>query len=233
MIARAASLFVILTLGLMPGAATAQQVPVDVELVLAVDVSYSINEAEFNLQMAGIASAFRNPAFLASMRSAAPRGIAVSLVQWAREGSSRQVIPWHYVIDPVTAAGFANQVLRVGRRIQPGPTGIGSAMQYSVSLLETNGFAGARKVIDVSGDGTNNSGIVPDVIRAQAMGLGITVNGLTILNDVGYLDSYYQNHVIGGPGSFVMSSPDFEGFALAFRLKLIREVTGGQLAALP
>lgn len=211
---------------LAPSAAQTQGVPVDLELVLAVDGSRSIDNHEFALQIGGIAAAFRDPAFHEVLYQAAPEGIAVTLVQWTGHGNQIQVLPWMRVGDAIAAASFASQVAGAGRGLPPGPTGIGSAIRFSYQLLEQNGFAGKRRVIDVSGDGYNNSGNRPEIARDEAMARGIVINGLTVMNDIPLLDHYFTARVIGGPGAFVIKTDDFDGFAAAFLRKLIREVTG-------
>jgi hypothetical protein len=209
----------------------AQDVAVDLELALAVDGSRSIDEDEFALQLQGIATAFRDPAFLAALHSAAPRGIAVTLVQWAGYDHQAHVVAWQHVSDAHSAAAFADQVLAAGRRLEPGPTGIGSAIRYSYQLMDANGFAGARRVIDISGDGYNNSGNRPEIARDEALALGVTINGLTVMNEIPGLDRYFLTRVIGGPGAFVVEALDFEQFANAFKLKLIREVRGNRVTS--
>jgi hypothetical protein len=207
----------------------AQDVAVDLELVLAVDGSRSIDENEFALQLQGIAAAFRDRTFLAALRSTAPGGIAVTLVQWAGYDHQAHVVDWRHVRDAPSAAAFADQVLAAGRRIQPGPTGIGSAIRYSYRLMDANGFVGARQIIDISGDGYNNSGNRPEIARDEALALGVTINGLTVMNEIPGLDHYFSTQVIGGPGAFVVEALDFGQFAQAFKLKLIREVSGNRV----
>jgi len=198
-----------------------------------VDGSRSIDEAEFDLQIRGIAAAFRDPAFLNALDKAAPDGIAVTLVQWTGHADQVQVVDWSLVSGPATAADFADRVLAGGRRLQPGPTGIGSAIRYSYRLMEANEFLGKRQVIDISGDGYNNSGNRPELARDEAVGRGVVVNGLTVMNDIPLLDRYFLARVIGGPGAFVVEAENFAEFALAFRLKLIREVTGYTIGRSP
>jgi hypothetical protein len=211
------------------GKSLAQDIAIDLELVLAVDGSRSIDENEFALQLEGIAAAFRDRTFLAALRSAAPRGIAVSLVQWAGYDQQAHVVAWRHVEDAPSAAAFSDQVLVAGRRLQPGPTGIGSAIRYSYRLMEANGFSGTRQVIDISADGYNNSGNQPEIARDEALALGVTINGLTVMNEVPSLDRYFSNRVIGGPGAFVVEALNFEQYADAFILKLIREVSGNRV----
>ena len=122
-----------------------------------------------------------------------------------------------------------DQVLAAGRRINPGPTGIGSAIRYSYRLMEANGFSGARQVVDISADGYNNSGNQPEIARDEALAMGVTINGLTVMNEVPGLDRYFSTRVIGGPRAFVVEAFDFGQYAEAFLLKLIREVSGDRV----
>jgi len=209
----------------------AQNVTVDVELALAIDGSRSIDEYEFALQLQGIAAAFRDHRFLAVLQSAAPRGIAVTLIQWAGDKHQAHVVAWRHVEDADSAASFADQVLAVGRKLKPGPTAIGSAIRFSYLLMGTNGFTGARRIIDISGDGYNNSGNRPEIARDEALARGVTINGLTVMNEIPALDRYFSTRVIGGPGAFVVEALDFVEFADAFRLKLIREVSGNRVTS--
>ena len=126
-------------------------------------------------------------------------------------------------------AAFSDQVLAAGRRLQPGPTGIGGAIRYSYRLMEANDFSSSRQVIDISADGYNNSGNQPEIARDEALALGVTINGLTVMNEVPGLDRYFSNRVIGGPGAFVVEALNFEQYADAFMLKLIREVSGNRV----
>jgi hypothetical protein len=214
---------------LAPQKAPAQEIAVDLELVLAIDGSRSIDDREFALQLRGTADAFRDRAFFNALHSAAPRGIAVTMVQWAGHEHQAHVVAWRHVEDAISAAAFADEIVAAGRRLSPGPTGIGSAIRFSRQLMETNGFAGARRVIDISGDGSNNSGNRPEIARDEALARGVTINGLTVTNEIPGLDRYFSARVIGGPGAFVIEALDFEQFAVAFKLKLIREVTGDRV----
>jgi hypothetical protein len=221
----ALALFFLATLPI-PQVSRAQEIAVDLELVLAIDSSRSIDTQEFDLQIKGIAAAFRDPAFLATLRSHAPRGIAVALVQWSGQNNHINALGWHHITDGISARIFANQIEATGRMLNPGSTSINNAIRYCSSLLQANGFNGARKVIDVSGDGYNNTGSPPELARDEAVARGITINGLTISNEVAQLHGYYKDRVIGGAGAFVMTALDFQEFSAVFRRKLIREVIG-------
>lgn len=204
----------------------------DLELVLAVDSSSSVDDREFALQMDGIAKAFRHPAVVQAIVAGAPNGLVVSLVQWSGAETRALAVPWTLVRDQLSAYVFAAQVAAAPRIVGGGPTALGNAIGYATALLETNAFQARRRVIDVSGDGINNEGELAALARARAMTLGITVNGLAILTDEPNLTRYYLAGVVGGPGAFVMTANDFEDFAQAIRLKLIAEITGGTVSDL-
>lgn len=206
----------------------AQQV--DLELVLAVDSSSSVNYSEFDLQMRGLADAFRHPAVRAAIASATPNGIAVSLVQWSGDGEQVLAVDWAEIRGTATADAMARRIDATPRLVVGGATAIGSAIAYSTDLLRDNTFQGARRTIDISGDGINNQGEFAATARARAMAAGITVNGLAILNERPDLGTYYLAGVVGGPRSFLLTADDYDDFARAIRLKLITEISGSPLA---
>jgi len=198
---------------------------VDLELVLAVDTSSSVSEHEFALQVLGLAEAFQDPAVIAAIEDSAPNGIAVSLVQWSGAGWQEQTVPFSFVNDATSAYLLAGRIAATKRAIIGGPTALGAAIDYAAKLMAGNAFAGARQVIDISGDGVNNHGLSPVVARARAVARGITINGLAILNEEPTLDRYYTTQVIGGAGAFLLTANDFEAYRRAIRIKLIREIS--------
>lgn len=204
------------------------QEEVDLELVLAVDASGSIDREEFALQMGGIAAAFRDPELLEVLRSGPHGRIAVTLMLWAEANRPKQALPWHRVHDRASALAFAQAVAEMPRDIAAGGTGIGKALQYATWEIERNAYEGLRKVIDLSGDGQETAfrefSLDVGSGRFLALQAGITVNGLAILSDVPELESYYAERLIGGFGAFVMVADGFEDFAAAFRRKLFREI---------
>lgn len=200
------------------------QESVDLELALAVDVSSSVDDTEFELQMRGIAEAFRNPDIIDAIRAAGNRGIAVSLIQWSGEGSQAKVVDWMVIDDGMGAADFARQVDNAPRKLIGGQTSIAGALAFAVDEIETNGYAGSRRVIDISGDGRANVGPHPMEARDAAVGAGITVNGLAIRKDEPFLDGYFSHSVIGGIGSFMMTAEDYEDYTAAILAKLLREI---------
>ena len=212
----------------LPHAESAQaETPVSIELVFAVDTSYSVDVFEFNLQMAGIADAFRNPEIIDLIGQ--QDGVAVTLFQWSSgEIDTRYMIPWHLLSDPATVLSFAAKVARVERSPTRLFTGIGRAIEFGVRLIDENAFAGRQLKIDISGDGIDNIGSWRLKSRQQARALGIVINGLPILNVTNVtvdLDKYYRDEVISGPGAFVEIANDFDDFGRAFLRKLRREIT--------
>ncbi len=208
------------------------QTPVALELGLAVDSSSSVTSWEFDLQMQGLAQAFRDPAVQGAVVAAGDYGVAITLVQWS--GSTRQVLAteWQVVREPADAEAFADLLDETPRFISGGSTAIGSAIEFCVNLIEYNEFKGFRKVVDISGDGRTNQGLRTTAMRDAAVAAGVTVNGLTILNEDPSVDHYYLRNVIGGTGAFILTAVDFRDFARAIRLKLIREIAGPPVAQL-
>jgi hypothetical protein len=213
-----------------PGRAGAS--PVDLELVLAVDTSMSVAPDEFALQMAGYARAFRHPEVLQAIQSAGS-GIAVALVQWGDSYQQTVSVDWTWVADPASAADFASRVAAAERRFNGPGTALASALGYCLGLFDGNGYEGARRVVDVSGDGRDNRGPRVTESRDRAVAAGITVNGLAIVDDEPFLDRYYERQVIGGSGAFVVAAADYRDFAEAIVKKLVREIAGAPFAGAP
>lgn len=223
------------TLSVLAGAwagPAAAQTPVALELVLAVDASGSVDFSEFDLQKHGLARAFRDPEVIAALEAFAPAGIAVALMQWSGRRQQMVVVDWTLVRDRPTALAFAETVANTGRWLL-GETAIADALAFGVELLEGNRFEGARRTIDLSGDGPTNAGRDPGPVRDAAAAAGITINGLAIVNEIPRLDIYFAEQVIGGPDAFLLVAEDYHDFARAIRQKLLREIQGAGLAALP
>lgn len=219
--ARAALAFLVLLLA-PPHAARAKQ-PVSVELVLAVDVSRSVDASEYDLQMTGIANAFRNPEIIDLIGQ--QDGVAVTIFQWSGGIDERYMIPWHVLTDPTSVLAFADKIEKIKRDPVPQFTGIGKAIDFGVRQIAENDYAGSWLKIDISGDGRDNiDSLTPDT-RRRARDLGIVINGLPILTDTFFLDDYYRNSVIAGPGAFIEIADDYTDFARAFLRKLRREIT--------
>jgi hypothetical protein len=213
--------------------APARALPVDLELVIAVDISRSVDDEEARLQRQGYIEAFRNPRIVEAIQSGAIGAIAVAYVEWAGADHQRTMIDWFLIRDGEGAAEFAGRIGTLPR-LSMGWTSISGAIDYSSLLFGTAGYQGVRRVIDVSGDGVNNSGRPARLARDEAVAQGIVINGLPILNDrpnfgrpaEHNLDAYYESEVIGGPGSFLIAAEDFNAFGTAILAKLIREIAG-------
>jgi hypothetical protein len=217
-----------------PDRAVAQEMQrVDLELVLAVDTSSSVSPGEFNLQMRGLAEAFRHPAVQAAIRASGDLGIAVSLVQWSDNRKQTVAVDWVAVYDGASADVFAAEIDNTPRYLIGGGTAIGGAVLFSMRQLQINDFEGRRKVIDVSGDGRTNQGSSPARARDLAVAAGITINGLAILNEDVLVDLHYEANVIGGTGAFVMRADSYQDFADAILEKLVKEIEGVPIAARP
>jgi len=206
--------------------AMANGLPVDLALVLAVDVSYSVDETEFRLQMDGMALAFQHPAVHRAIMSGPYRRIAIAVTQWSGENRQIVSIPWQIVDSPQAALVFANRLAREPRRIEEGGTATGAAMRHAGALLLSAPFNTFRRVIDISSDGRNNRGIWPSNVRNQLAAHNITINGLAILNEWPTLKFYFENHIIGGPYHFVIVANDYQAYTDAIRQKLIKEISG-------
>ena len=207
---------------------------VDLELVIATDVSRSIDHEEALLQREGIADAFRNPAVIRAIRSGYLRRIGVAYIDYSSRAFNKLVVDWTVVHDRESAEAFAARLLAApltfGRR-----TSISDAIEMAREMIETNALEGTRRAIDVSGDGPNNHGRFVDLVRDATIARRITINGLPILNQsdafnrrfyLPDLDKYYLGCVIGGPGAFLVVANSFEDFAFAIRRKLILEIAG-------
>ena len=210
--------------------------PVDLELVLAADVSRSIDDGEFELQRQGYVAALQDPQVLSAIQGGSIGAIAISYVEWAGIGEQKVVVDWTVVRDGEGAAIVADQIRKAPRSFY-GHTSISDAIDFSMQHFTKSGTASLRHVIDVSGDGTNNSGRAVTSARDDAIAAGAVVNGLAIINDnvnFGYLahthppgglPNYYRENVIGGPGSFLLRVINFESFADAMVQKMVTEIS--------
>ncbi len=197
---------------------------VDLLLVLAVDASGSVNQERFELQRRGYAEAFRNPRVLNAVRGGSTGSIAVTMVQWTGPTMQVQVVPWTLIKDERTITAFADAIEAAPRQLFGGGTSISGAIDYSMLILPTAPFNGFKRVIDVSGDGSNNRGRDVRQARDDAVRAGVVINGLPILSLEPYLDKYYFDHVIGGPGAFMIPAESYEKFSDAVLRKLILEI---------
>ncbi len=212
--------------------ARAGDVAVDLELVLAVDVSGSVDEVEGELQRQGYLAALVDPRVIRAIRDGPHRRIAVIYIEWAGADYQVTIAKWAQIHDVKSGQAFANTIAQVP--VFSGPwTSISSAIDTASAMFENNGYRGTRRVIDISGDGPNNRGRPVAAARDEAVRRGITINGLPIINDrinpwggppFADLDIYYEEFVIGGPGAFIIRATTFKTFAAAILTKLIKEI---------
>jgi hypothetical protein len=211
---------------------SANAVPVDVELVLAVDVSYSMDPEEQALQREGYIKALTSREFLMALREGANAKIAVTYVEWAGANDQKIIMPWRLIEGPESADAVASEISRAPYR-RASRTSIAGALLFTKNLFDNSGYRGLRRVIDVSGDGANNAGPLIVPTRDEVLAAGITINGLPILLNraTGYMDTpnldiYYEDCVVGGPGAFVVPIRERDQFINATRTKLVLEIAG-------
>jgi Protein of unknown function (DUF1194) len=202
-----------------------ERVLTNLELVLALDCSASVDAHEFDLQIAGIAAAFKDPKIQEAVEKLKPFGVAIAIVEWGAAGQSREVVPFTLLESGRDAKAFGFRASLTMRWLRASETSIAGAISDSVAMIERNGFAGERKVIDVSGDGRDNGSADLEKARMAAKAQGITINGLAIASDDDALPDYFRRNVITGPDAFVQPARDYEDFARAIRDKLLRELT--------
>lgn len=195
-----------------------------------IDVSASVNEQEYQLQAAGLGAAFGDPALHQALRAAAPRGIAISVIQWADQHSQQVSLDWTLIRSQGDARQVAARISAMPRLIDEGHTAIGDALAFGAQSIETNRFLGLRRVIDLSGDGRANDGRLLGDVRAEVVEQGITINGLAILNEIPLLDRYFRDHLIAGDSAFFMVAQDYNDFARAMTQKLVKEIRAVPLA---
>ena len=215
----------------LPGKAGPGSIGVDVELVLAVDISYSMDFDELRLQREGYVEAITSTEFLNALKQGMHAKVAVTLVEWAGENDQRVVTPWRLIDGPASAQNIAAEMAAAPVR-RAFRTSISGALLFSAPLFDGNGFRGIRRVIDVSGDGTNNQGPLVALTRDDVVAKGIVINGLPIMLkepqpgsiDIKDLDIYYEDCVIGGPGAFVVPIREREKFKEAIRTKMVLDI---------
>jgi len=208
---------------------------VDLQLILAADVSISVDNQEFELQREGYASAITSEAVLNAIRAGPHRAIAVSFIEWSGPQKQRVVADWTVIRDGEMATVFAN-TLRTAPRSFADATAIGSAIDFAMRHFNESGVESERRIIDISGDGDSNSGRPVEYARDDAVRAKVVINGLAIVNEhplpgfighiqpVGGIGHYYRTRVAGGPGSFVLQIESFDGFAEAIERKLVAEI---------
>ncbi len=247
-LAATAILAIVCILGIGMTAPAARAETVDMLLVLAADVSRSIDDVEFNLQRKGYAQAMTDPRVLRAIVSGRHHGIAVTFIEWSGASDQNVVVDWTVVRDEEAAGGVAATMLSAPRSFL-GRTSISAAIDFAMERLAAAPAAGDKRIIDISGDGTSNSGRAVTEARDDAIAAGVTINGLAIINtqaNPGYafhtqppggLPKYYEENVIGGPGAFMLHIENFESFAEAITRKMVTEIAGtaapGRTATLP
>jgi Protein of unknown function (DUF1194) len=227
-----ATLLAALSIFALPTSGRSAELEVDLALVLAVDVSRSMDDDEQRLQRDGFVAAFRSDVVHDAIRKGVLGRIAVTYMEWSGPSEQTVVVPWTVLDGPARAAEFADSLARtpIGRFMS---TSISGAIDHAVALFDQSGVEPLRRVIDVSGDGPNNTGRLVTLARNDAVGKGITINGLPFMlkrptgfGDIENLDWYYQDCVIGGQGAFIVPVREKHHFADAIRTKLVREIAG-------
>jgi hypothetical protein len=208
-------------------------VPVDVELVLAVDISYSMDPEEQALQREGYQQALTSPELMRALREGINGRIAVTYFEWAGNFDRRIVVPWRLIDGPESADAVAAEIGRQPFR-RASRTSVSGAIEFAVPLFDNSGYRGIRRVVDISGDGVNNQGTLVTEARDKALATGLTINGLPIMlhrprwstMEIDNLDIYFEDCVIGGPGAFVVPVRERDKFKDAIRRKLLMEIAG-------
>ena len=226
---------ILVVLSLFAATAARAQEAVDLLLVLASDVSRSVDARKFQLQREGYAAALSNPRVVEAIRSGPHGRIAICFIEWAGATSQKLVIDWTLVSDAASARKVADQMIELPRSFAD-RTSISAGLEFAMSQLERAPYTGIRRTIDVAGDGTNNSGRDITTVRDEVLARGVTINGLVILsesplpwnpehtNPPGGLGEYYRRNVIGGPGAFVMVAENHNSFGQAIVKKMIAEI---------
>jgi len=214
---------VLLVAGALAGGAPARAAECGLELVLAMDVSRSVVEAEFDLQMGGLALAFRDPE-IAEAITWMPGGVMATVTQWSGPEAQSQPVPWTYLSDRPSVAAFAAAIERQDRAFFASYTAVGEALFHADGLSASNPRRCARRVIDISGDGVSNRGR-PALPMAEALAAsGVTVNGLVIMGAWPDPVEYYLGNVVRGDGAFLETTANFADYADAIKRKLLREL---------
>jgi hypothetical protein len=213
----------------------ARSAGVDLEVILAADVSRSIDDAEFDLQRKGYAAALTDPRVLAAIHGRPGAAIGVCFIEWSGDEDQQVVVDWTEIRDEEDAGSMAAAILAAPRSFM-GRTSISAAIDFAMAHFARSKWQAGRRIIDISGDGTNNSGRAVTEARDQAISQGVTINGLAIINDkpnLGYsahtqppggLPLYYRQNVIGGTNAFLLVVQDFNSFADAMAQKLAKEI---------
>ncbi|HZS84556.1 MAG TPA: DUF1194 domain-containing protein [Stellaceae bacterium] len=215
------ALALVLAMGAVTAAAAA---PVDLALVMAVDVSESVDAKEYQLQHEGIARAFENPQVTEAIAAGKDHAIEVAVIEWSDRDKQVVTVDWTRIDDAASAAAFAAKV-RASQRSSHGLTAIGDALLAAKALLDRAPDPADRRMIDLSGDGMANIGPPVQAVRDSLVADGITINGLAILASEPWLETYYNDYVVGGPGAFLLRAENFQSFATAMQQKLLNEIS--------
>ena len=219
----------------VPSAKFAQQSPavteVDVELALAVDISFSMDPEEQELQREGYIHALTSSEFLRALKDGINGKVAITYFEWANINERRVIVPWRLIDGPEAADAFVAEIARAPYR-RASRTSVSGAIEFAMGLFENTGFKGLRRVIDISGDGANNNGPPLTILRDEALSKGFVINGLPIMikeqfnsgMDINQLDVYFEDCLIGGPGAFVIPIKERGKFKDATRTKLVQEI---------
>ncbi len=216
-----------MTIGLHPART---QERVDLNLILAIDCSYSVDAKEFDLQIHGTAAAFTNPNIINAITNGKYGRIAVAVIQWSNTKNQIISVPWTIISNQIDAYKLAVAIKSQTRQTAEGSTSISTAINKAAIMLLSAPYQADRLTIDIAADGENNAGERVEQARDRTVGFGITINGLSILNEVSYLNYYFQNRVIGGKGAFVQIAKTYGDFGEAIRKKLLREILGGGIS---
>ncbi len=233
-----------LLLWVIPDRASGQEINVDIEIVLAVDASGSVDRDELKLQLKGIAAAFRDPAVLQAIATGPLQKVAVSMLIWSDAGYNKYPTEWFVVNSPSTAELFAAKVEIFAKRhgafsaIGGGGTGLGDGLAFALGMIANNNITAGKKIVDVSGDGPETKpwkkgAVELPAARLMATLFGVTVNGLAIETDIPDLTKWYRANVLVGAGSFAVSASDFRDYQRAIRKKLLKEFSPVAIGMIP
>jgi hypothetical protein len=226
---------VLVAVALLAPASSSRAEEVDLLLVLSADVSRSVDHPKFLLQREGYATAISDPQVIEAIKSGPHQSIALCYIEWSGFAAQKLLIDWSLVDGPGAARKFGDQLLELPRSFAD-RTSISGGIEFATAQLERSPYVAPRRTIDISGDGTNNAGRDVTLARDEALAKGIVINGLVILSDrpvpwnaehtnpPGGLEKYYHDHVVGGPGAFVLVAENFNSFGRAIIKKLIAEI---------
>ncbi len=220
--------FAILLLALLLAApsAKAQGSRADLNLIIAMDCSWSVSDAEYALQVGGVAAAFSDPEIISAIENNLRGRVSILIVHWSTSGTQKIAHPWATISNAGEAVAFAARVAGMQRQTAKGGTSIAGALLFSQNAFEYAPSRADRDIIDVIADGENNNGDRIEAVRDMVVRQGTTINALAVVNEVSYLHHYLRNRVIGGSGAFVERALDYKDFKRAFRKKLLREIKG-------